>query len=183
MIKRLTQLRTVVFILFVVAFVPVKAQSLSAFIDATGGNLSVCQNGNYSLTASAFDGSGVYVSHEWVSADDIIWKSVDNVALISTKKTGVFTVIYRVYDDAGAMAEASITFEVKPSPMARLIKSSQGVEVKLEKANNATVVWYKNGQEISGSGVYLKDLVAGSYYAVVSGSNGCSMRTNKVDFE
>ena len=66
MIKRLTHLRTVVFILFVVAFVPVKAQSLSAFIDATGGNLSVCQNGNYSLTASAFDGSGGYVSHECI---------------------------------------------------------------------------------------------------------------------
>ncbi|HPX05287.1 MAG TPA: hypothetical protein PLC17_05065 [Tenuifilaceae bacterium] len=183
MIKRLTHLRTVVFILFVVAFVPVKAQSLSAQIKPSGGRLSVCQNSNYSLQGDGFDGTGSYVKHEWEASEGVIFMSHEYVALIRTKNIGVFTVTYRVYDDSGAMAETSITFEVIPIPKANLVKTEAGVEVMLDGTDNVSVVWYNSGNKLPNEGFTLSSPLHGSYCAVVVGSNGCSMRTNKFDFE
>ena len=176
------------------SFVPIKGQTLNVFIlygtDAVS-YVEVCQGAPVALTVETFGGTGTGLTYTWSGDTNPLYFNDfgDLVSYKSTTPSGTYNLTVDVEDDGGFKGSASVTVEIKPSPLANIIAMGpttfcQGGSVELQENSGESGVsyqWQRNFSNISGASSFNYDAsVSGNYRIRVTGLNGCSKTSNTI---
>ncbi|RPH32758.1 MAG: hypothetical protein EHM93_07985 [Bacteroidales bacterium] len=158
-----------------------KTQSLFAYIETTGGKNEFCTNQIITLVGQTENGSGSFLNHTWMGNNEMIIKTIENVAIIKSNKSGSYQFTYTVKDNTGEEATVNITIFFKESPFANLVISNNEILINnIVSAGEPKYTWFLNGKEIEVSEKRLQSVENGEYKVVITDGNGCSFATKKV---
>ncbi|HRX30599.1 MAG TPA: gliding motility-associated C-terminal domain-containing protein [Tenuifilaceae bacterium] len=185
--KYISRILAVLTIYVLSLFSPVYGQTLSVFIfygeDAVS-YVEACQGSTVALTVQAFGGTGSGQTFTWTGDTNPLYFNDlgDLVSYKNTTPAGIYNLTVNVEDDGGFTGSASVTVEIKPSPLANIVANGattfcEGNSVELEETSGQTGVayqWQKNFSDISGANNYIYNADAsGNYRIKVTGTNGC----------
>jgi len=192
--KYITSIVALLTIFALSSFVPIKGQTLNVFIlygtDAVS-YVEVCQGAPVALTVETFGGTGTGLTYTWSGDTNPLYFNDfgDLVSYKSTTPAGTYNLTVDVEDDGGFKGSASVTVEIKPSPLANIIAMGpttfcQGGSVELQEnsgQSGVTYQWQRNFSNLSGATSFnYTASVSGNYRIRVTGTNGCSKTSNTI---
>ena len=150
------------------------AQPLSAYIESSGAKTEFCPGQVIALVGVANGGSGNYIEHSWTDNSGILLKSEENVAVVKTNISGLYTLTYHVKDDSGSMATAAVTIKINTPPFAEIIRVDGALKLtNISGEGKLLYSWFKNGVRINNNGpVKVSDNT--EYKLVITDEKGCS---------